>query len=87
MAHFGCSEILLGATERALQFEAASSSGCRYIKTNHFMTVEAADIDDSIRRKHIRVLEVCGYTRTRGYGSGRVKRARVRVDPVLPVYF
>jgi len=30
-------------------------------------------------------VEVCGYTRTRGYGSGRVVALRVRVYPVLPV--
>ena len=30
-------------------------------------------------------LGVCGYTRTRGYGSGRVDAPRVRVYPLLPV--
>ena len=32
-----------------------SSNNFRDIKINHFMTAAEADIDDSIKRKHIRV--------------------------------
>ena len=39
-----------------VNFEVANSSGFRDIKKNHFVTAaEAADIDDSIKRKRIRV--------------------------------
>ena len=45
-----------------LNFEVASCSSFRVIKKNHFVTTEAAaDIDDSIKRKRIRVsLKMCG---------------------------
>ena len=45
-----------------VNFEVTISDSFRHIKKNHFVTAKAAaaDIDDSIKRKHIRVsLNIC----------------------------
>ena len=55
-----CEHVKVVEYYAVLNFEFASFSSFRYIQKNHFLTAEAAakteaDIDDSIKRKHIRV--------------------------------